>query len=105
MDRTTLPATVRSRRCVCEIQNISVRNWRDLYTFLHVYLEDCFFLEFHTLQYVKSTLMMEVTVSFETSVQFYQNTERRILEDREPHRKCTEKLMFSRTFRSVSETG
>jgi len=43
--------------------------------------EDWPFLGFHAMQYVKSTLMMEVTVSLETSVQFCQNAQRRILDD------------------------
>jgi len=33
------------------------------------------------MQYVKANLMMEVTVSFETSVQFCQNSQRRISDD------------------------
>jgi hypothetical protein len=43
--------------------------------------EDWPFLGFHAMQYVKSTLMMEVKVSFETSVQFCQNAQRRISYD------------------------
>jgi hypothetical protein len=43
--------------------------------------EDWHLLEFHAMQYAKSTLIMEVTLSFETSVQFCQNAQRRISND------------------------
>jgi hypothetical protein len=50
------------------------------------------FLGFYAMQCVKSTLMMTVTVSFETSVEFCQNAQRRISDDRQLHRHCIEKL-------------
>lgn len=33
----------RESKTMCVIQNISSRNWRDLYTLLHVYFQDWFF--------------------------------------------------------------
>jgi hypothetical protein len=74
--------------------------------------EDWHFLGFHAMQYVKSTLMMEVTVSFEASVQFarmhnvaYQTTTNFIvIALRSSNVTYPLVNMFSMTVRSVSET-